>query len=138
MNSALNVLRWLFPSQAPKADPGDRSEYIVHFDDEARDARPRTLVLLLDLGSKEVSGLVPGLVERIRNAGREPIFAVSAPVFDVFREHDVIVELVPTLEHHGSSSVEQVNTYRDDRLQSIRASWNTDQEIDLSSDSARA
>ncbi len=104
----------------------------MRFKDSAQDARPRLLVLMLGLTADEIAPLVDSVVGRARNQGREPIFVVSVPCFEHLRRHEVVVEMVPSAEILGESDPVRYQVFASERLESIRETWLTTFELDLS------
>ena len=67
----------------------------VKFNDPEIDGRIRILVLMIGLEVDVLRNSVASQVRNFRSRGREPIFVTDQPCFEVFRDQDVVVEILP-------------------------------------------
>jgi hypothetical protein len=112
-------------------DPIAHTDCSVMFNDPATDGRVRVLVLLIGLDAGTVIGSLAAQIGRFRVRGREPVFVADQPCFEALREHNVVVEILPTAAMLKECDPARYAAYITAKLASIRESWLITEEVSV-------
>ncbi len=118
----------------PRSDDQNRithTDCSVKFNDPEIDSRIRILVLMIGLEVDVLRGSVASHTAKFRARGREPIFVTDQPCFEVFREQNVVVEILPSAAMLRENDSTQYEIYITGKLESIRESWLISEEVSI-------
>lgn len=124
--------RWFAGRLSREHDPL-HTAVSVPFDDPEVDRRGRVLVLSIGLDTDILGPTVRGLTSRLRSRGREPIFVIDSPCFELFRGQGLVVEVLPPPGMLGEIDRRRYELYISGKLESIRESWLISEEVCIGS-----
>jgi hypothetical protein len=116
----------------PRSDGQHRTTHTdcsVKFNDPEIDGRIRILVLMIGLEVDVLRDSVASQAATLRSRGREPIFVTDQPCIEVFREQNVVVEILPGAAMLRESDHARYEIYIAGKLESIRESWLISEEV---------
>ena len=118
----------------PRSDDQSRithTDCSVKFNDPEIDGRIRILVLMIGLEVDVLRDSVASHTAKFRARGREPIFVIDQTCFEVFREQNVVVEILPSAAMLRENDSTQYEVYITGKLESIRESWLISEEVSI-------